>query len=66
MQCISGPVWILFWIIVTKLLNTIEKYYRSHEDAPLVCKIYCTLHEALEKLEGDVVFISYSSPMVGD
>jgi len=59
-------VWILFYIIVTKLLNAIERYYRSH-DAPLVCKIHCILlNEALAKLEGDVVFISYSSPMVGD
>lgn len=54
-----------YLIIVTKLLNAIEKYYRCH-DAPSVSKIHCTLHEAFAKLEGDIVFISYSSPMVGD
>lgn len=54
MQCISGPVWMSFYLTCNQTVKYHITCYRSHEAAQLVTKIHCTFINGA-RLEGDIV-----------
>ncbi len=42
MQCISGPVWMSFYLTCNQAVKYHITCYRIHEAAQLVTKIHCT------------------------